>query len=213
MLYARDSIGRNVVYTSLERASDTTMKMVHGNLINNDGDKSFESIIEKELEKKKYGFLVIQGGSDDLSAMETNDVLATTEYKKNVAAKATAMIRIAEKAVESQPSISKVLVMGITPRQDFNYNDPHQIKPELAKCYNKELKNLLCDSVFKDKIVIGEHMEVDRNETHNIYGYGRYSDGIHLNGIGGKYYLTSSIRKAIFEDGIGPFETNEDSFV
>ena len=102
----------------------------------------------------------------------------------------------AERALEIQPSLKKVVVMNQIPRCDPTSKDPLCLKPELSSLFNSTLSNSCIRSEFKSNIVIGEHniecIGAKKEARYRQVGTSKF-DGIHLLGRLGKRAYTDSV--------------------
>ena len=109
---------------------------------------------------------------------------------------------LAQKTLQQNPSLSKVVIMEHPPRFDPPHIDPTAVKANLARLANATLGQLWLNSPLKDKIFIGHHsLESTGNSAAHFERYqnsrtGRY-DGVHLYGETGRRDYTNSV-KSIF---------------
>ena len=109
------------------------------------------------------------------------------------------MFRLAERYLDENPSLKKVVIMEHPPRFDLPDVDPHSVKPNLAKLANIHLGQLWLNSSMKEKIFIGRHsLESPGAGAAHFRRYqssftGRY-DGVHLYGLTAHTDYTNSVK-------------------
>ena len=126
-------------------------------------------------------------------------------FREKAMESAHKLFSIAEAALQKYPSIRKVVIMKRTPRYDANRLDPLNLKPQLSSLADSVSFGVWCDSIFKDKIILGgqeipngddQHKQVFGNPDDKSY------DGLHMKGPGGKSFLTNSIERVLNKAGL-----------
>ena len=108
------------------------------------------------------------------------------------------MFNIAQKSLEQNPSLTKVIIMEHTQRYDNPDQDPSSLKPDLAKLANVTFGQLWLSSPLKHKIFVGRYsLESSGAGPAHLARYedsrtGRY-DGVHLLGKNGCQDYTNSV--------------------
>ena len=205
-LWVADSIHSNVDFDSLAKETDTIIKTVKayqsvpGDSRAHFPGKSFLEVVDKEVAKQDFRFLVLGGGSVDISILDTDGTLEPNieDLKAKTITSASQLFCIAEACLHDYGHIQKVVLLNRTPRFDQNENDPLRLKPQLSNLANSVYFELWCKSKFRDKIVLGEHnLPLSLDQDHlDIYGDPEKDadyDGVHFRGPSGRYALTSSI--------------------
>ena len=166
-------------------------------------EKNFMTIVPERLMKKKYDTLVLQGGSIEITNLNTKDEEEDPKnWKKKVEASSTKMFNLAEKSIEENPGLEVIIVERI-PRFDSISNDPKQIKSQLSLYANSIYRNLWVEKGCPKNIQI-QDLGLNcygalREKRFGIPGTrgvdGKYVDGIHMRGIlAVKHYTDSFIR-------------------
>ena len=141
--------------------------------------------------------LILQSGMEDITNLDTiNKPEENIEYyKQETRAAARNLFTVAESALTSNPTLSKVLLMNATPRYDLESSDPLNIKPALVHIFNNTLMELSLTSTLRNQIFIGQH----KLECSGSVFEARYKDsikkkfdGIHLFGPSGQKAVTIS---------------------
>ena len=170
----------------------------------NSPGKSFLEVVDKEIGKSTYKYLVMGGGSVDISNLDTKE--ATDEDMEDLRNKtiesAKQLFCIAEACIHDYKHLEKVVLFYRTPRADLRNSDPFNLKPQLSDLANSVYKELWIKSQFKEKIVLGEHIfELNSEYDHvSIFGQPMQNenyDGIHLRGASGREALTASILRIL----------------
>ena len=168
-------------------------------------DKNFPVVIDSELMKGDTDILIVQSGSVDITNMKTkgNNPMKYGEYfKQQTIISATNLFSTVSKALSSNPSLQKVIIMKLVPRYDSSGNDPQSIKAALAQLFNDTLLQLWLGSSLKEKIVIGSHrLECTGGVRYARYMQGKKYDGIHMYGPAGKKAYTESVLSIIRDAG------------
>ena len=156
--------------------------------------------MDKELAKHSFDYLVIGGGSVDISNLDTSvsSEANIDNLKADTITSASQLFCIAEASLHEYGQLKKVVLLNRTPRFDPISSDQLKLKPQLSKLANSVFFDLWCNSKFRDRIVIGEHnLPMSQGEEHsNLYGHPLDKDmydGVHLRGQSGRSTLSSSI--------------------
>ena len=198
-LFVGSSIGHNLNFPLLEHQNGAKISKAKAYTAVKDDmpnsfkapfpGKNFSTVVPAELSKKQYKVLFLQGGSTEVSNLKTNSILLVDEYKETIKQASENIFKVAEDAIKKSPSLEKVIIFERIPRHDA---DQHGLKSELSKYGNQAYHKLWSKSIFKDKIVIGEHnLDFTGNLKEKIYGVHNF-DGIHMRGpLGFKFYTRS----------------------
>ena len=151
-----------------------------------------------ELKKSSFNQLVIGAPTVDISNLNTEKVRANDNVdrlKEKIRASCQNIMKVAQDAIENNPSLERVTVMNHAPRYDTKDVDPIGLKPNLANFANNYMLELWMDSPI-DKIFIGSHnlecsgeLKVKRYKDDRTGWY----DGVHLYGSAGKMAYTESV--------------------
>ena len=159
---------------------------------------NFTDVIPAELKKDDFKTIVLQASSEDITNLNTKDEPEKyIEYFKQVSIMAAQnLFSAAERALEDENNVEKVVIMKQTPRYDPVDVDPLTLKPALADLYNKTLTDCWMNSRLSKKIFVGAHnIECSgaiREARYRHTMSGRY-DGVHLYGSSGKKAYTLSV--------------------
>ena len=210
VLLVGDSISGNIDTDVIEKALNAKVKGVkaYASIFDNVGNvakeparypaKNFTNIIAAEVKKEHFDFMVIQSGSVDITNLKTKDRPAeySSYFKQEVVFAARNLFSVAVAALESQPSLQKIVIMNQTPRFDESVTDPMALKPALAQLFNNTLAESWLDYPKKENIVIGIHnLECSggvKEARYRNLKYNRY-DGVHLYGPSGRKAYTISV--------------------
>ena len=153
--------------------------------------QNFTDVCQKELNKRDVDILIMQGGSVDITNINTRDN-ATEHFDFFNEETLTS----AETSLKNNQNLQKVVILKQTPRYDNNTLDPLQIKPALSDIFNNKLTDLWMKSSLKSKIHVGSHnIECTggiREARYRCTLSGRY-DGVHLYGPSGMKAYTNSV--------------------
>ena len=167
--------------------------------------QNFTDVVKSRLQnpgREKIEVLIMSAPTVDITNLEVNiSQTANNKNKLENAAKLSSqnMFSLAERSLCDNQSLKKVIIMEHPPRFDLPDQDPHSVKPNLAKLANIHLGQLWLNSSLKDKIVIGRHSlespgvgAVHYKRYQNSFT-GRY-DGVHLYGQRGYTDYTNSVK-------------------
>ena len=168
-------------------------------------DKNFMRIVPEKLKMKKYNTLVLQGGSIEITNLNTRDEDKEENFqlwKKKVESSSNKMFKLAEESISGNPGLEVVIVERI-PRFDSTFNDPKQIKSQLSLYANSIYRNLWVEKGCPANIQIHDLglncYGALREKRYGIPGTrgfdGKMADGIHMRGIlAVKHYTDSFVR-------------------
>ena len=171
VLLIGDSIASNIDKEVIERGLKAKVRTskAYGSIFDNVGSKvkaaarfpakNFRDVTPIELKKEQVDYLILQAGSVDITNLDTkNKPDENIDYfKQEVRFSAKNLFATAEAALDTQPSLQKVVIMNLTPRYQMISDDPLSLKPALVLLFNNTLTELWLDSPYKQKIVIGKH--------------------------------------------------------
>ena len=197
-LFVGSSIGHNLNFSMVEQVTNTTIRKAKAYTAIEDKvcrfpKKNFKTVVPAELLKDKFKFLFLQGGSLEISNLNTSSILKVEEYKETVKKASEDMFYVATDALKANPSLEKVVILDRIPRHDPPKADPYGLKAELSIYGNSIYRKLMAESEFKEKLVIGKHsLDYIGNMKEKIYGRENF-DGIHMRGPLGFSFYTKSI--------------------
>ena len=180
--------------------------------------KNFKDIVNHSLKHpgtENIDVLVMSAPTVDITNLNTSN-LQTSEnsmfFQQQACLSSQNMFKLAEKSLQNNPSLSKVVIMEHPPRFDTPDVDPTSLKPKLARLANSTLGQLWLNSALKDKIHIGRHsLESSGAGATHFKRYeniktGRY-DGVHMYGQTGCKDYTNSLKTilmmAMTDFGVG----------
>ena len=194
-LYVADSVGSSVSLREVEMEQNCRIKSTRAYSSVNDSKakwpkQNFTDVVNYSLKnpgREDIEVLIMSAPTVDITNLDTNiELTAMNKAGLENEAKLSSqnMFSLAEKSLNENPNLKKVILMEHPPRFDLPEVDPHSIKPNLAKLANITLGQCWLFSSLKDKIIIGRH-NLDRpgvGATHyrryQSRHTGRY-DGVH----------------------------------
>ena len=210
ILYIGDSISATADIRSLEVATQAKFvtakaySAVHDTVSNNAKQaakyptSNFTDVVQTQLGKEDYKYLILQAGSVDITNLNTKDNPEEymEYYRQEAIMSATNIFNAGVNALKTQPTLGKVVIMKQIPRYDPTDVDPMSLKPSLSLLFNNTMTNLWMESPYKEKMFIGNH-DIECNGAIRESRYrqtksGRY-DGIHLYGSSGSKAYTLSV--------------------
>ena len=207
LLYVGDSVTMNVNFGLLERETQTAIRAAEASGTDADStgnNAALIDVLDLELEREKFNFLVIAAGPTEISKLQVNQPSDAKLLREETVDIAKKVISIAEAALEKFPHLEKVILVRTTPRFDPLPIDPAQLKPQLALLADSVLFGLWCESMYKEKIVLGNHdlSEWSKHNHPDIYGLSQNIgyDGVHMSGRLGRTVLTRSLLSVLKTD-------------
>ena len=143
--------------------------------------------------------LVMSAPTVDITNIDTSNVAQKDIYQQKVITSCNNMFNIAQKSLNQNPNLTKVVIMEHIPRFDSPDNGPSSLKPDLATLANVTIGQLWLNSPLKHKIFIGRHsLESSGAGPAHLARYeNRYTgrfDGVHLYGKTGCEDFTNSVK-------------------
>ena len=156
-------------------------------------DKNFLRVVPEKLNNKKYDTLVLQGGSIEITNLDTKvdkGEETVQQWKDKVEASSVKMFTLAEESIIANPGLEVVIVERI-PRFDSLTNDPAQIKSQLSQYGNSIYHKLWVERGCNINIKVHDlginfygPLREKRFGTPGTKGFdGKFVDGIHMRGI------------------------------
>ena len=202
LLFVGDSIASKANIKFLERASMKSIIAVNAySSVRDDRsftpNENFLDVVENELKKNTFKSMVLAGGSTDITNLNTKDNPDPKTLREAATVTAQNLFCIAETALVEHPSLEKVIIAKNTPRFDSVVDDPSHLKPHLSQLVDSIFFGFWCESINKDRIVIGDHSLEEWSARHHDQIYGTKHlpayDGIHMRGAAGSYVYTKSL--------------------
>ena len=208
VLYVADSVGRNLKFPKIEADTKCVIKTAKAYSAAYDKnakwpESNFSEVVNQELIEKSYDTIVMTAPTVDITNLDTSSLKEednTEVYQQVVFVSCQNMFNTAHRAINTQESLEKVILMEHPPRYDSKELDPIGLKPKLAKLANSMYNQLWLDSPYKNKIIIGNHsLETNGSgEKHaalftNIKT-GMY-DGVHHHGGMGRALYSESVKR------------------
>ena len=218
-LHITDSIGRNMIYPTLENSTGSLILPVRATPSVYD-DRAFnphqnvQSVLQSQLNTGAHYHTVIFGApsvditNQDVSrgALEQNKVETMTSVQN--------MVEAANYALETG-QVEQVVLMQHAPRWDTQMNDPYSAKPQLAELANTTLRRMVDESRHSHRIMVGVHtgLQVDGKAktdlmTNNGDNWrsrnvkqGKF-DGVHYYSRQGQEALTASMLEVLRQAGL-----------
>ena len=213
VLYASDSVGRNVCFPQVEKMTSCSIKTTRAYSSVYDKtaiwpEHNFSDVIKKELDDKAYDCLVMSAPTVDISNLDTSKLKQsdnTEVYQQNVFISCQNMFTTAQNALKEHPYLKKVVIMEHPNRYDVKDVDPIGLKPALAKLANSVFNQLWINSPYKNKINVGNHnldtssSDCVLNDMFRCVKTGKH-DGVHLYGPRGNKSYTKSVLSILLKN-------------
>ena len=197
VLFIADSVGSNADIRHLEEATNSLIytEKAYGSAYKPDALKpgqNFLQVASTAPKKRNYSFAVLQSSSTDITNLNTTLPLEYLKHEVTISSKNT--IAAANRILEGNPTIEKVLILERAPRFDTKTAVPLQLKSELSDFANNVLKQELNKSGIGNRVFLGSH-SLPKHLQENLYGHSDHYgyDGIHLRGPQGKNHFTRSL--------------------
>jgi len=200
--YVADSIGFNVDFKLLEKATGAVIKKTKAYCSKFGGKmptKNFTDIIPQVLNEDRFDYLVVQASSTDLTNLqELPEDTCDEYYRQQASLSSYQMVSSLDTALTAHPYLKGVVLMERTPR----YDDLHNL--------NRYANGVLHEAVSKSrnagKVFVGQHIleceggvqasRLGSPSTHHNF------DGIHLRGSSGRIATTRSVASILQQAGI-----------
>ena len=214
MLWVADSISSNVDFKNIAEKTGLNIKPTKAYTVTKDTpgakfpEKNFLDVVEKELSVKDYTFLVLGGGTIEITNLNTSITPEAdlTGFKDEVIESSKKLFSLAECALETHPSLEKVILLRRPPMFDPVSTDPLELKPQLSRLGDSVFFELWCNSRFKKRIYLGDHQIPNRldNEHNAVFGNPDqdHYDGLHMIGHAGRHVFQESILSILNGAGI-----------
>jgi hypothetical protein len=191
VLYIADSVGHTASLRQVEMSQNCRIKTAKA--YSSDYDvkarwpkSNFTDVAKYALEnsgKEKFDVLVMSAPTVDITNLDTTRLQKndnTEFFQQQAYLSSQNMIKVAERSIQNNPSLTKVVIKEHPPRFDTSDVDPTSLKHNLVRLANATLGQLWLNSTFKDKICIGRH-------SLESPGVGASHDARYLNNRSGKY--------------------------
>ena len=214
MLWVGDSINCNVDFSDMSEKMNMIIKSAKAYTATGDSkdakfpEKNFLDVVEKELKEQSYDYLVLGGGTVEITNLNTS---VTPEediarFKDETIESSKKLFSLAESALHKCPLLDKVVILRRPPRFDPVSVDPLELKPQLSRLGDAILFDLWCNSSFKKNIAIGDHQVPHRidDDHYKVYGHPSQSfyDGIHMRGPAGRQVFQDSVLNIMKSTGL-----------
>ena len=160
---------------------------------------TFQEVVPRLLARGTYRNLVLQSPTSDITNLW--GVPQEHLHQGLVLQSARNMVLTMERAIAHTPSLRKVLILDMLPRED------HLLLASHAAFYNSTLRELVAASPLQSQIHVASHSTLTPNTEAKkvaIFGPTSRSDGIHLKGAEGVRRHTSSVVAALQACGLAP---------
>jgi hypothetical protein len=218
-LHITDSIGRNMIYPTLENSTGSLILPVRATPSVYDErafnpQQNVQSVLQSQLSTGARYHAVIFGAprvditNQDVSrgALEQNKVETMTSVQN--------MVEAANYALETG-QVEQVIIMQHFPRWDTHRDDPYGAKPLLAELANNTLLRMVDESRHSDRIMVGVHsglqvegqamtdMMTNHGDNWNSRNVkqGKF-DGVHYYSRQGQEALTASMLEVLRQAGL-----------
>ena len=216
LLYVGDSVAHTTDFKYLQRKTKLEIRHVKAysaNFVLGEEkcywpEKNVEDVVEKEMKKENFDYLVIGHSTVDITNLKVEDISEKhMEHNKRIVLNsAHSIFNTVTKVLETNKTLKKIVLLKPTPRYDPKINDPYGLKAHLSKLVSNTYEEARENSVYKDKINLGEHSRNFEKQHlhHEIYGnpHWRNYDGFHLRGCQGRIEMTQSLLKIFMDAGM-----------
>ena len=157
-------------------------------------ENSLQQMVPELLGERSYTNLILLAPTNDISNLQ--EVGSRQEQERLAVQSARNTVDIAEKALKS---VEKVLIMEQPARVDK--------MADLSEFSRKKLRELVESCPLAGRIKIGSNRaDIIANQEKRSEVFGkpneRKADGIHMRGVGGKKFLTETIKEALHCSGL-----------
>ena len=197
ILYVTDTVGDNISLEALKNATNRTViksKILCGSKSSN----AYKKVLVEKLSEENIDSVLIQTPAEDISNLDIHnepdkniDIL-----EQEVKLAANEIFKVAEDILMSSKNVKKVVLLKHIHRYDPPRTDPYKLKREISVLFSNTLDECLNKSIFKDKIILGQHnLGCDGPQRDARYMQSRTGkfDGVHLLGPSGPKMLTLSV--------------------
>ena len=162
-------------------------------------ENSLQQMVPELLGERSYTNLIMLAPTNDISNLR--DMGSRQEQERLAVQSARNTVNIAEKALKS---VEKVLIMEQPARVDK--------MADLSELSRKKLREFVESCPLAGRIKIGSNRaDIVANPEKRLEVFGkpdeRKADGIHMRGLGGKKFLTETIKEALQCSGLADKDT------
>ena len=150
LLWVGDSINSNVDFNDISRRCNMEIFPAKAHAVTQESsnvkatEHNFLDVLEKELSCKEFNVLVIGGGTEEITNLDTMHapIERLSEFKEIVVESSKKLFSLAEAALKFHPSLDKVILLKKPPRFDPISVDPMELKPQLSSMADSVLFEL-----------------------------------------------------------------------
>ena len=203
VLFVGDSLLHQCDFKSMSIATNTAIKTHKAYSSVRDEVSWFPkaniSDVTKSALKDTVDHLIIGAPTVDISNLDTKNIQKSDKIdylKDKVLESCSNVVKTAEAALEKYSNLKNVTIIPHSDRFDRKFDDPLSLKPNFAAVANDKLASLVQNSLFSDKLILGEHVTKLRKSDHREYLTddltGKY-DGVHWYSRKGKAAYHKSV--------------------
>ena len=119
ILLVGDSQSRNLNLSVIKNITNMEVKRAEAFIISNNDpkakypEKNFTDIVPEELKKDNYSTLILQGGTNEVTNLNTSGRIEDKieGFKKEIKASSENMFKIAEESLKQKKSLKKVIIV------------------------------------------------------------------------------------------------------
>ena len=220
ILLVGDSISRKLNLSVLKNVTDMEIKRVEAFTVSQNDpkarfpDKNFNDVVPSELAKEAFSTLILQGGTNEISNLETSGktVEKIEAFKKKIRVSSENSFKLAEKSLAETRGLENVVILKRIFRCDTMVNDPGQIRNKLSEYGNRVLDDIWLTKGCPKNIMIGQQTLECQGDL-RISRFGSPSDknydGIHMRGKLAVQHYTGSVINVLLDvlPGLSPNTT------
>ena len=196
VLFAGDSLSRKLNMSVVKNVTNMEFKRCEASSIAN--TNGLVDIVPRELQNDNYSYLILQGGTSEITNLDiNNDTLNNlNELKDIVKTSSEKLYNLAEKSIEQNDSLQKIIILKRMFRCDIEMNGQKQMLQKLSEYGNRVLEDTWLSRGCPDNIaIVGQGLECEGTLKTDRFGSlsnGNF-DGIHMNGKLGVQHYTGSL--------------------
>ena len=209
ILWVGDSHSYNLDRKLFEHRTDTKVDMAIAFTADKDDDakypdRNFLGIVPERLRKDNYDTLVLQGGCNEISNIQTNkdfNVEDVTAWQEKVFESRAKIFQLAESSLEQNKHVKNVIIVNSLPRFDPSHEDPCGIKANLNSFGNSLYSSFWMQkgcpaniSIVDQKLDCAGELRTKRfGNPADKNPNGKPYDGVHMRGIKSMQHYTNSM--------------------
>ena len=162
VLMVGDSLSRNLNISVLQNVTNMEVKRTEAFIVDKNDpkarypEKNFMEIVPEELKKDRYSTLILQGGTNEVTNLDTTGNVGDKieSLKEEIKVATEKLFNIAEQSLANNPELENVVILKRIFRCDIQQNDPAQIKNKLSEFGNRVLDDMWLTKGCPKNIII-----------------------------------------------------------